>query len=51
VGTFTIDGDSIQFKNTGTPLDHLSPFFIKDSLLESEDRRGRGPGFMILEKQ
>jgi hypothetical protein len=51
MGTFILAGDSIQFKNTSTPLDHLSPFFINGSLLVSKDRRGRGPGFMILEKQ
>lgn len=52
VGTFTMDGDSIQFKNTGTPLDNLSPFLIKDSLIESIDKPGRGTAFkIILEKQ
>lgn len=53
VGTFTMNADTIRFKNTGTLLDRSDyfPFIVKGSRLESADRISRGPFKILLEKQ
>jgi hypothetical protein len=53
VGTFTMNADTIRFKNTGTQLDRSDyfPFIIRGSRLESADRISRGPLKIVLERQ
>lgn len=52
-GTFTLNADTVRFKNTGIFLDHEFQLFkVTDNQLRAPDRpSGRWPQYVIFEKQ